>query len=195
MACLPGKAEASTIPLVDLPPGVKVISTGIDPQMFHVSGDYGWGTNFGTIIVGGMASYDISGKRGQRESQTMVAFRATRQLGGTFPFSIGATLSAGMNLVDPTLETPPDQQIYTSTYLFWFQPAINVSTTVLPDTFNDNLWFRATFGPVLNRWTSGTYFLPFFSPNMELAYRIHPAHEIVLGGGFWPWGIGWRGAF
>lgn len=188
-------AQASTIPLVDLPPGLFTVSAGGDPQMVHVSADYALGAWWGQgWIVGGMASYDISGKH-LRESQTMGALRLTRHLGGTFPFSIGATLSVGMNLVDPSQETPPDQQIYASPYLFWVQPAVNISTPILGDVFNDQLWLRGTFGPVLGRWTSGTYYTPFFSPNIELAYRIHPAHEIVLGGGFVPWGLGWRGAF
>lgn len=188
-------AAASTIPLVDLPPDVRTVSAGIDPEVVHVSGDWAlsgdWGSGW---IVGATASYDISGKK-QRESQTMGAIRITRHLGGTFPFSYGVTLSAGMNLVDPTMETPPDQQIYTTSYLFWLQPALNISTPILGEYFSDNLWLRAMVGPVLGRWTSGTYYTPFVAPNIELAYRIHPAHEIVLGGGFVPWGIGWRGAF
>ncbi|MDB5098725.1 MAG: hypothetical protein JWM80_3146 [Cyanobacteria bacterium RYN_339] len=189
-------AAASTIPLVDLPPNLVTVSAGGDPQIVHLSADYALGTWWGQgWIVGGMASYDISGKRNQRESQTMGALRITRHLGGTFPFSIGATLSVGMNLVDPAQETPPDQQIYASPYLLWVQPALNISTPILGDVFNDQLWLRATFGPVLGRWTSGTFYTPFFSPNVELAYRILPAHEIVLGGGFVPWGLGWRGAF
>lgn len=189
-------AAASTIPLVDLPPDVKVLSAGIDPVMVHFSGDWALGGTWGSgWIVGAMGSYDISGKLHQRESQTMGAIRLTRHLGGTFPFSFGVTLSAGMNLVDPTVETPPDQQIYTSPYLFWVQPAVNISTPILGDVFNDNLWMRAMIGPVLGRWTSGTYYTPFVAPNIEFAYRITPAHEIVIGGGFVPWGIGWRGAF
>jgi hypothetical protein len=189
-------AQGSTIPLVDLPPNLRVVSGGIDPVMVHLSGDWAlsgpWGSGW---IVGAMGSYDISGKRAQRESQTMGALRVTRHLGGTFPFSYGVTVSAGMNLVDPTVAVPPDQQIYTSPYLFWLQPAFDISTPILGDVFNDNLWFRAMIGPVIGRFTSGTYYTPFVAPNVELAYRIQPSNEIVIGGGFVPWGIGWRSAF
>lgn len=194
-ALWPAAAQASTIPLVDLPPDVKTLSAGIDPTMVHLSGDWALGGEWGSgWIVGAMASYDI-GSKGQRESQTMGALRVTRHLGGTFPFSFGATLSVGMNLVDPTIAPPPDQQVYSSPYLFWVEPALDISTPILGDVFNDNLWFRAMIGPVLGRFTSGTYYTPFIAPNAELAYRIAPAHEIVVGGGFVPWGVGWRGAF
>ena len=191
-------AQASAIPLIDLPPNVRVVSLGVDPNVAQASADY----SMGGWIFGATGSFQIKDPNDPlipgsptsatriRESNHMVALRAGRRWAGTYPFSVGYVFSLGMNLVDDELPAPANT-LSTGPYLLWFQPALALSTPV----FSDQVWLRGTFGPVLNRWSEGTFFLPFFSPNVELSFRVSPAHELVLGGGLVPWGIGWRGAF
>lgn len=189
-----GPAQASLMPVIDLPADTRAVSLGVDPQTVNASFDWAMGDSGWQAGLAG--TYDISGARGLRESFTFSALRVARRMGGSYPFSWGLGLSAGMTLVDPTVPlNDPGDRPYTSPYLFWAQPAVMLSTPLFGEMFNDSLWFRASVGPVLNRWTSGVFFLPFISPNLEFAFRVHPSHEVVIGGGNVPWGIGWRGAF
>lgn len=187
-------AQASVLPLIDLPADTRAVSLGVDPQT--INGSFDWALGDSGWQVGAAGTFDISGAKGLRESFNFAALRVARRMGGTFPFTWGIGLSGGMTLVDPTapLGNPGDRS-YSSPYLFWAQPAVIISTPILGDMFNDVLWLRASLGPVLNRWTSGTFFLPFIAPNLEFSFRVHPSHEIVVGGGNVPWGLGWRGAF
>lgn len=190
---LPQGAQASVLPLIDLPSDTRAFSVGLDPQTFNASFDWAWGDSGWQYGLAG--AYDISGARGLKESFNFAAVRASRRMGGTFPFTWGLGLSAGMTLVDPTATVNEGDRAYSNPYLFWAQPALIISTPLLGEMFNDTLWLRASLGPVLNRWTAGSYWLPFIAPNLEFAFRLHPSHELVIGGGNVPWGLGWRGAF
>ena len=193
--CLIGAAEAraTSIPLLDLPPGVKTVSAGVSDVTLHASFDWAlwgpWGTGWTVGLTGG---FDYA-EPYRRDTHNMVALRAGRRLWGEWPLTIGALLSAGANVVDPLAPLPnPTSQRFTSDYLLWVQPAIAFATT-----FEDEkIWVRGTVGPVIGRWSEGAWLLPWIVPNLEVAYRYNAAHEIVVGGGYAsPYSLGWRTAF
>ena len=123
----------------------------------------------------------------------MVALRVARRMWGTWPLTIGLMLSAGANLVDPDAPLPKKtSQRFTSDYLLWAQPAVVFATNFQ----DEKLWMRGSLGPVIGRWSEGTYLLPYIVPNVEITYRYTPQWELVLGGSYSSlWSVGLRTAF
>lgn len=186
-------AWATSIPLLDLPPGTKTVSLGVSDVTFHGSFDWAlwgpWGAGWTVGLTGGVDYADPY----RRDSHHMLALRVGRRLWGEWPQTLGVVLSGGANVVDPLAPLPnPTSQRFTGDFLPWVQPALAFATTVE----NDKVWVRGTIGPVIGRWSEGVWLLPWIAPNLEVAYRYHPAYEIVVGGGYAsPYSLGLRGAF
>jgi len=185
-------AIATSIPLLDLPPNVRTVTLGVSDLTAHGSFDWSLGGIAEGWNVGLTGGFDYADPY-RRDTNTMVAVRAARRMGGTWPFTWGFVFSGGANWVDSRAVLPdPTSQRFTSDFLPWFQPAVAFSNTVE----NDKVWVRGTFGPVIGRLTSGAYLMPWLVPNFEAAYRFNPAWEIVVGGGYAsPYGVALRAAF
>ncbi len=189
----PLAADATSIPLLDLPPGVKTVSLGVSDVTVHGAFDWAlwgpWGNGWTVGLAGGFDYADPY----RRDSHNMLALRVGRRLVGDWPVTIGALLSAGANVVDPLRPLPnPTSQRFSSDFLLWVQPALVFATTVE----NDKVWVRGTIGPVIGRWSEGAWLLPWIAPNVEVGYRFNPAYEIVVGGGYAsPYSLGLRTAF
>lgn len=190
---LAAPAYASTIPLLDLPPGTKTATLGLSTATVHTSVDvtgWGWASGYSFGLAGGVDWHAING----RDTNSMVAVRVGKRLWGDWPFSLGLLLSGGLNIVDGSLPLPnATSQRFNGRTLPWFQPAIVLSTAL---DFDRKLWVRGTFGPVLGRFTEGSLLMPWLVPNVEAAYRFTPAWEAVFGGGYAsPVGLSLRAAF
>ncbi|MDB5098964.1 MAG: hypothetical protein JWM80_3385 [Cyanobacteria bacterium RYN_339] len=173
-------AEASTLPALDGGPGRFSVTAGI----LDAGVDVGIGQRLSLGATAFVPPVGIVGLVG-------LAGRATFWL--TDPLAwvvVGATVSVG----DTYTSGATSQSQYT-----WAQPAVNVA--LAPGRTGWAL--RGTFGPVAS-WTSNTVrtgtapgttatfeLLPFV-PNLEVAYRFTPNHELTLGGNGL---IGWRGRF
>jgi hypothetical protein len=181
-------AGATTIPLADPEPGMRCLSVGATDLTVHAAFDWsldGGGRGWTLGLVGG---YDHADPL-RRDSHTMVAGRALRRLGILWPFEVSAMVSAGLNVVDPNAPVSnPTEQDFWYDVLPWVQPAVVASWRP-----SEEVWVRASFGPVIGRFTAGRVAMPWFVPNVELAYRIFQNQEVVLSGGYAsPYGIGWR---
>lgn len=190
-------AQATSIPLLDLPPGVFSLAGGVSDATAHGSFDWalpgptsGWASGWMAGLVGG---YDYA-TPGARASNTMGGVRIGRRMGGEWPFTWGLLLTGGANMVDSTQPLPkPTAQRFTSDLLLWAQPAIVFATRLGGD---EKAWVRGSFGPVLGRFSEGAILMPWFVPNLEVAYRLTPSAELVVGGGYAsPYGAGLRTAF
>jgi len=140
-------------------------------------------------MVGG---YDYAAP-GARSTNTMGAVRIGRRMGGEWPFTWGLMLSGGANMVDKDQPLPkPTAQRFDNDYLPWAQPAV-VFSARLPD---EKAWIRGSFGPIIGRFSEGAILLPWVVPNLEVAYRLSPSVELVVGGGYAsPYGAALRTAF
>ncbi|MEB3223574.1 MAG: hypothetical protein VKS61_15990 [Candidatus Sericytochromatia bacterium] len=176
------------MPLADPEPGLRCLSVGASDMTVHGAFDWsldGAGRGWTIGLVGGADHANPF----RRDSHTMAAARVLRRLGSLWPLEVSAMVSAGVNLVDPDLPLgDPTEQAFSSNVLPWVQPAVVVS--VRPA---EGVWLRASFGPVIGRFTAGRLAMPWLVPNLELAYRLFQNQELVLSGGYAsPYGVGWR---
>ncbi|MEB3327810.1 MAG: hypothetical protein VKQ33_01115 [Candidatus Sericytochromatia bacterium] len=181
-------AWATTVPLADPEPGLRCLSVGATDLTLHAAFDWsleGVGRGWTLGLVGG---YDLANPL-RRDSHTMLAGRVLRRLGSLWPFEVAVMVSGGLNVVDPDAPVAnPTEQDFWYPVLPWVQPAVVASWRP-----SEEVWVRASFGPVIGRFTAGRIAMPWFVPNVEVAYRIFRNQEVVLSGGYAsPYGLGWR---
>lgn len=164
-------AAASTLPPLPQKAGQSTVSLGVPDANY----DYAFTDS---LSVGVSALYFPPGFA----SPGLVAAPrlSYRFFGSDDDFALGATLSAGyFENVGYGTQTP--------SRMLWVQPAINASIALGPV-----VRVRCTLGPALLENTDFTNGMVLPLPNVEVAFKLHPQHELTLGGNSL---VGWRGRF